>query len=72
MTEAFMIENSWLLAHDYEEGHANLKLYATEDDAKQGLSDMAFNFGITLSYEDTSFESGEDVYYINRYEIEGI
>lgn len=75
MTEVFMIENSWYLdsdgGHDYE-GHANIKLYATEEDAKEALSVMAHSFGVTLSEVDTSFSDGDDVYFINSYAIEGI
>lgn len=75
MTEAFMIENSWYPGSNGgygDEGHANLKLYATEEDAKDALSVMAGTFGVTLSEADTSFSDGDDTYFINSYEIEGI
>jgi hypothetical protein len=73
VTEVFMIENSWWQDSDCrDEGHANLKLYATEEDAKEALSVMAHGFGIILSEADTSFSDGDDTYFINRYEVEGI
>mgnify|MGYP007112213208 CR=1 FL=1 len=72
MTEVFMIENTWWIGVGDSEGHANLKLYPTEEAAKEALGMMAHNFGIILSEADTSFSDGDDTYYINSYEIEGI
>lgn len=73
MTEVFMIENSWWIDSEFlHEGHANIKLYPTEEAAKEALGMMAHNFGIILSEADTSFSDGDDTYYINSYEIEGI
>lgn len=71
MNEIFIIENSWYL-NDGDEGHANLTVWPTEVSAKEGLDSLARQHGLTIGPDDTFFEDGDDVYFINRYEIEEI
>lgn len=72
VTEVFIIESSWYIDGTDAEGHANLTVWLTEEDAKDELDRLARNQGITIGPDDTAFEDGDDVYFINRYEIEGI
>lgn len=69
MTEIFLIENTWWIDGGDTEGHANLTVWPTEESAKDELDRLAWGQGLTIGPDDHSFEDGDDVYYINRYEI---
>lgn len=72
MNEIFVIENSWWIDGTDAEGHANLTVWPTEEDAKDELDRLARNQGLTIGPDDTAFEDGDDTYFINRYEIEEV
>ena len=72
MTEVFIIENSWRIGGDDDEGHANMSVHPTEEHARDELFRLARLHGIDIGSNDTAFEFGDDVYFINRYEMEDI
>jgi hypothetical protein len=68
--EVFMVETSWFINDDDEEGHANLTVHATEEGARSALWGIADEYGVELDEDATFFETGgRETFYINRYEV---